>query len=416
MSDDDRIPSEEALQRIVEQAQDGQETPFEIAALWARLCALIQVCSPDCTTDPARRRWLEKNVAEAAGRTYRRWNQGKNQPTWGKLREVRQALNKKRLTAELTEMDMVRGLPLSEPASPAPAGPSRGAQPLPRPAGKTEMAAGQRDLAALQAEVEAILRKESALARALAGPGHQHEDASDIAHTVMLRWLDTPANEVAEALAKLTGTSEHRRAARHLFWHMLPLAGDWEDVLEQAQAAGPKAGILELKYRTTTYAEIAMARLEARCCLFAPGGAYPQGVAHVPLPAVVYTPTFDTQGERLADAVLMNLWREHSLEERLPDEETWRRIKKECADEREFMALAAAEINTRTLQEVRRYLLFIDALLPCGRDIEQAWTVARGAIAKVLPGLRVVRLKGRHEQMAQESSLRTLVARVRDLS
>lgn len=412
--------------QIVDRANDTEIIPFDGFAFWAQLRRILSDRFPTCATDEGCVIWLVDHCSggkpgddtrETDRRKFKRWSKG-GCPRWENVYPLCAAIN----TAspglpKLTTYDLVDGLPLREPGRDDRSGDDSGDDDPPGGAPPPPGDNNQGDLARLKAEVEAILNKESALTRALArklGPG-----VKGMPRAVALALIDAPANRVAEVLAELAGTPEHRRAARHLFWHILPLAGDWDDVLKKAQMAGSKVDVLELQLRTATLAEIVLARLDARCCVFAPGGEFPQGAAHVPLPAVMDAPIFDAQGERLVEAVLMNLWHEHSLEDRLPGEETWRAMKKECADESEFMAVATAEINTRTLQERRRYLLFIDAMLgpsAQGRDLEQMWTVARQALGKALPGLRVVRLKGRHKEMANEAGLRTIVKRVRDLA
>lgn len=266
------------------------------------------------------------------------------------------------------------------------------------------------DLDGLLAKVNEALRRAPALAAALAARGYGRADAAGPAADIAGALVETAANQVATDLAELAREPAHRDAARDLLWHILPLAGEWDDVVDQATTTSRGRDSLELVLRTETVAEIVVARLESRRCLFAPVGDYPEGIAHVPLPSVAYTSLFDLKGEALRDAVLSNLYRERSVEE------PWRRIKKDSVDEREFLDEAAAEINTTTLRGVRPYLLAIDAKFrnPSAEDQDACWEVVQGALCKALPGLRLVRLKG--PKHPDESVLRILIKRLHDLS
>lgn len=280
----------------------------------------------------------------------------------------------------------------------------------PRPADAAGERPGAADLDGLLAKVNEALRRAPALAAALAARGYGRADAAGPAADIAGALVETAANQVATDLAELAREPAHRDAARDLLWHILPLAGEWDDVVDQATATSRGRDSLELVLRTETVAEIVLARLESRRCLFAPVGDYPEGIAHVPLPSVAYTSLFDLKGEALRDAVLSNLYRERSVEE------PWRRIKKDSVDEREFLDEAAAEINTTTLRGVRPYLLAIDAKFrnPSAEDQDACWEVVQGALCKALPGLRLVRLKG--PKHPDESVLRILIKRLHDLS
>lgn len=272
----------------------------------------------------------------------------------------------------------------------------------------------------LKKKVQDVLRREPALLTALVELGYVPVAASEgnpvSAVTDVL--TERAAKDVVTSIAGLARKPSLLASARELLWHILPLAGDWESVLAQAQGAGTAHDALELPLRTTTLAEVMMARLDVRSCLFAPGDAFPQGTGHVPMPSVAYAPLFDLEGRGLAQAVLFNLWKDRRpTDPLLPGKHIWDSIKRECANEREFMSAAKAEISAGAQLDPRRYLLFIDAMLgPEVKDLDASWTIAQKALGAALPGLRLVRLKGRQEALDKESEMIPFIRQVRDLS
>ena len=414
--------------------------PYDRAAFWTRLCGLIKERFPDRGTEDGCIEWLVANVTDTdrtgkpqAGmdrKTIERWC-GKpslepSRPRWTKVLLIVEALNRGRRHGieELSLEKLVEGL--SKPGARAPAGRiSRGPSIVPtgatkqgaagdRPRDEPSGAAGAKDLAGLRAKVEGALQRAPAFAAALVRRGYASLDPGAgngaLAVAVADALVNATAAKVARDLAELAGTPEHRDASRNVLWHILPLAGDWDDVLEQAGAAGTERGALELRLRTETVAEIVLARVEARSCHFVPGEHFPQGAAHVPLPVSAYTPLFDLGGQALETSVLNNLWQERRLEE------PWRGIKTVYRKESDFMVAARAEINTATLQDARRYLLVIDAKFDFQsiQDLDASWVVAQEALGAALPGLRLVRLKECRLEDS-ESTLQTVIKRVRDL-
>lgn len=272
---------------------------------------------------------------------------------------------------------------------------------------------GAERFAALKLRVEEALKRSPPLVAALIDKGYLVVGQSEPARSVALALFGASAQRVAGDLAVLANETEVREAARAVFWLLLPIAGDWEDVLRQAQTAGD-GDTLILRVATTTVAEIVIARTEERCCLFAPGNQIPQGANHVPLPSTSYAPLFDLEGRGLADSVLMNLWRPQ--ENPPPGEEVWRAIRREVDNDGQFAAAAAARINRDALLGTRRYLLFIDAKLDAlTKDLDSSWTRARDALRARLPGLRLVRLQGRQPEFDDEIQLYPFVQHVRDL-
>lgn len=262
-----------------------------------------------------------------------------------------------------------------------------------------------RRAAELQTAIEAILRRGPRLTTKLVELGYGSARAGDAARSVARALIKAEAAAVARDVADLVKGGFEPEAARELLWHVLPLAGDWEDVVEQARGSGGKRKPLTLRLRTETIAEIVVARVEARRCLFAPGGPRPLGASSIPMPSTSHAPLFDLRGEQLRDAVLINLVAKRKpTDPRVPAEDRWRNIKKGCADDEEFKAAAAGEINAGAHRDEGHYLLVIDAMLdPHGtRDLDTWWEVVQDSLGAVLPGLRLVRLKGRAAEMAKE--------------
>ena len=262
-----------------------------------------------------------------------------------------------------------------------------------------------RRAAELQTTIEAIVRRAPRLTTKLVELGYGSARAGDAARSVARALIKAEAAAVARDVADLVKGGFEPEAARELLWHVLPLAGDWEDVVEQARGSGGKRKPLTLRLRTETIAEIVVARVEARRCLFAPGGPRPLGAASIPMPSTSHAPLFDLRGEQLRDAVLINLVAKRKpTDPRVPAEDRWRNLKKGCADDEEFKAAAAGEINAGAHRDEGHYLLVIDAMLdPHGtRDLDTWWEVVQDSLGAVLPGLRLVRLKGRAAEMAKE--------------
>lgn len=271
-----------------------------------------------------------------------------------------------------------------------------------------------RDLAVVHAELkkklEAVLRESPALVKALHGystpTGAERDPVKAIANGLTLRH----ARDVVADLNELTKQdSTLRVAVVKLLGHVLPLAVDWDGLLAQAEAQKVQQDVLELPLRTMTLAEVINARLDGRSCLLVPGTYDMEGVAHVRLPSVAYAPMFDADGQGLAHAVLSNLWQEQQTSQTLlPDREEWQQIGRSTTTKDEFVAAAETEINKRG-RKLNRYLLFMDARLAAAGIDEQTldawWNIAHHALQQTLPGLRLVRLKGREAEWKKECGL-----------
>jgi len=270
----------------------------------------------------------------------------------------------------------------------------------------------------LKNEVRKFLQDVPALTKALAdrGCGNPAQARAKLVEGVLDGILKRSAQDVAELLADLADGDELRDSARDLLWHILPLAGGWEDVFDHAEKASASGGALELPLRTTTLAEIVMARSDARKVQFSLDHDEPQGVLHIPLPSTAYAPLFDADGSKLAHAVLFNLYQDQPPDGLLPDANHWRRVIKSYPNTEEFMTKVKSEINYLGSRQ-HRYLLFIDGLLePDQNDLDAAWNVTQKAIQKALPGLRLVRLKGKLTENSRESDLLPPIDKIRKLS
>lgn len=256
---------------------------------------------------------------------------------------------------------------------------------------------GAGDLTDLLAKVEDALRRAPALAAALVARGYGRPGAVDPASDVAGALVKGVVEQVVMDLADLVRTlAKHRDVARDVLWHILPLVGDWEDMLRQARAAGTKHGPLELRLRTETVAEIVIARAEARHYLVAPGDLLPQGAEQAGLPAAALAPSFDARGTGLVDAVLIDLREERrSAEPRLPGEHSEQGIQKRfpSGEDRGI----DTDINAGQPQDRRPYLLVVDAELDPRliEDLDASWAVVQEVLAAALPSLRLVRLNGR---------------------
>ena len=298
-----------------------------------------------------------------------------------------------------------------EEASP----PTRSTPPLSSPA-----------LDRLKEEVRKVLQDAPELAMALAkvGYGATSLAAAELVESVWAALSQSSVADVAIAVTKLAKQSSVRDSARQLLCHILPLAAQWQALVEGAAGAGCSGTSLELPLQTATIAEVVMAHLDARCCEFTPGRAYPQGTRNIPMPAVAHAALFDPQGSVVADAVVTDLWQERKMgDPPLPDVARWRAIKSDNPSEHAFRIAAKAEIKVSALLDKPRYLLFIDGDLdPQGvlkekGELDAAWKVQQQALQKQLPGLRLVRLKGgtgpdKDQQHAEEIEIAICVREV----
>jgi type II secretory ATPase GspE/PulE/Tfp pilus assembly ATPase PilB-like protein len=99
---------------------------------------------------------------------------------------------------------------------------------------------------------------------------------------------------------------------------------------------------------------------------------------------------------------------EHCRAPHTPTPEEWQQIGRSTTTKDEFVAAAETEINKRG-RKLNRYLLFMDAKLAAAGIDEQTldawWNIAHHALQQTLPGLRLVRLKGREAEWKKECGL-----------
>lgn len=196
-------------------------------------------------------------------------------------------------------------------------------------------------------------------------------------------------NHVDADFAKSDGDVEDRRVVRTLLWQILPFALDWRQLV--VMGLSPVVGaqrFLELPLRSETVAEIVLAGIDDRFCRFATSaaGAMPVGAALVRMPAAAQSALFDIDGSRLAQLVVQQLAAEVHIEasySRYPDlrdavEGTLRYYAHEAPDD----------------EILPYYLLFVDADVGGNEGERGLWAVARSALSRELPSLRLVRLTG----------------------
>lgn len=270
------------------------------------------------------------------------------------------------------------------------------------------------DLATLKARIQEALQSSSNLGRALAEKlSLDEKDAESIVEAL----LDMSARDVASIFANLVrmlnqaSLHRDRDVARVLLWQILPLLGDWRDIINNARERSAGAA-LELRLRTETVAEIILAGVDARSCLWAPGDEYPQGAYHVPLPAVARAPFFDADGKKLeqaVEAVFINL---HT--ERAPRDDVWSKVKKRWPSYNAFKRVAKAEMDAE--REDPFYMLVIDEEMDPEKkqDRDRSWRVVQETIGRALPGLRLVRLTGGDVELDGEIDMAPIIRKLRD--
>lgn len=300
--------------------------------------------------------------------------------------------------------------------------------PSPRAAGRSVDEERGSRLAALKARIASALRSAPELARAMAESLGLNAGGAELSAMLSDELVTMRAMDVAEMFADLVNVlGRDGDVARNLLWEILPLAGDWRDIVEQARMAeaGGRAGPapLELRLRTETVAEIVVARVEARCCLWASGDHYPQGARHVPLPASARAPLFDPKGiqlEAAVKAVFIDLHGDSApaTSPRSRDD-ALSPVRKRWASSSDFKRGVIAEMK----RGVRRrepyfYMLVIDEDLERThkKDREHAWRVVQNAIGNALPLLRLVRLTGGEVEHEREVDLALVIKDVRDSS
>ncbi len=234
-------------------------------------------------------------------------------------------------------------------------------------------------LAALTRRLPGITAQDAG-ARTVAGELVRSRRATDVAKIL---------NHVDAELAKNDADIEDRRVVRSLLWQILPFAIDWRQlvVMGLSTLVGAQR-FLELPLRSETVAEIVLAGIDDRFCRFATptAGAMPVGAALVRMPAAAQSPLFDLDGSRLAQLVVQQLAAEVHIES------SYARYA-DMRDAVEGMLRYHAQEAPED-EILPYYLLFVDADLGSKEGERDLWALARTALGRELPSLRLVRLTG----------------------
>lgn len=292
----------------------------------------------------------------------------------------------------------------------------------PNPSARAQNPSSNPTLNKLRDELRKVLQDAPGLTTALvrAGFGEGALAGKQQIESVCEALLVGRIADVTLTIARLARESEHGASAAQLLCLVLPLASDIESVLAATSDSGNGAGTLVLPLRTTTFAEVAMARLDGRRAEFIPGGLYVQGLRRILMPSVGHIALIDPDGRELADALIRNLRTEHQVDGMLhPDATNWRTIQGEHPGGEAFRKGVSDQVRLDALFGRSRYLLFIDDELDGGGHLkgdaalDALWQTVREKLPRALPGLRVVRLTVRmagHGPSAVADE--TLIARI----
>lgn len=253
----------------------------------------------------------------------------------------------------------------------------------------------------LRRELRKLLQDAPSLTAALlsAGFGDSESIGQKQAESVCEALLNRRIAEVAASLVKLAREPEHGSLALQILCLVLPLATDLESVVAPTTASSSEAGAMVLPLRTSTFAEVAMARLDGRRAEFIPGRLYLQGLRRILMPTVAYTSLVDPDGRELEKALVQSLQAECQIAgTRLPDAAGWRSILAEHPSDEAFRKGVRDQIGADADVGESRYLLFIDdeldreGHLKGDNAMDDLWQMVRDKLPRVIPGLRVVRL------------------------
>lgn len=248
-----------------------------------------------------------------------------------------------------------------------------------------------------------LLKKAPRVVRSLAQRLNIQDSRGDVTRTLATELVNArKAMDVAKALnhldaelKKQDAERNDREVVRSLLWQILPFAIDFRRlILVGREILGGGLSALDLPLRSETVAEVVLAGIDDRCCRFAPiGSGMPIGAARVPLPAAVHAPLFIDE-ERLSKLVVQQLAADMGLTSaysrdadlRAVVEGTLRYHAKEAPDD----------------EILPYYLLFTEAPFNSGEPARaheidgerDLWALARSALGRDLPSLRLVRLTG----------------------
>ncbi len=243
--------------------------------------------------------------------------------------------------------------------------------------------------------------------------------------------VSIPIEEVTakiEQFIRSERCSEMRQLARKLVWYALPAILSLQEIIPMAKrAAGPQGrNPIELVLNWELTTEIVMAGIDGRACDFVvvekrtPKGAKVPtsiGAGVIPLPTAEFAPIFNCNAETTVLNIVKNLQGRElgRLKNRyLPDLELEDREDHKAHLRASAYRDAVYHIDKRFARAarddehpMRHYLIFIDdeQVREYGYDkkeLDSRWNILSHSLARLLPNLRVVRMKHNDENSLSE--------------
>ncbi|MBK8259671.1 MAG: hypothetical protein IPK82_44315 [Polyangiaceae bacterium] len=398
-----------------DERDDNKPIPCDGRAFWAHLRKVMQQrfgCADDAAcmgklVEIRTVRFREgrpEPTAENPQSVRRRlnaWRSGESHPSWGSVRNLVAFIQQQPGQKPIDEDDLIPEQPAVYTHDNPPE--------------------GQKNLQNLRLAICEILQKHPSLAGGLGG-SCEGAGPQTVCDDLVKTGADQVATLLVQRLKKLR--SERDPAAddlQRLLWLVLTVAADWVDFQKQDATANDDA-VLELRLRTATVAEIAVARHEQEACSFAPvftDGEQPRGTMSIPLPAATYAPFLgrldSRQPELLKKTFLGHLrdaaYEAHGNEARYP---FWKEIRKANPSIVGFANAAEGEIDYQESKGRKFYLLYMDELLTdtVEGDLDAHWKKAVATFRAQMPALRLVRLRGLEGEKARQEY--RLVPPIRD--
>lgn len=242
------------------------------------------------------------------------------------------------------------------------------------------------DLTRVEAEAQRILGAHAMLADRLAR--RVGVDASDLAATIVRRRtaarLVDDLQAVHDEFWRSPVRAAEASATLQLLCCVIPYVTDWRALQTRYfTATGARRPSIELPYRTETIAEIVLAGLHGRRCVFVDRrDEFPCGVAMVQLPASNRVPIMDCDGEGLRKAVVEQLARQLGVGASALN--LTEKIKAVNARLRRFAGREG---------ELQYYFVFVDPSAP-GGQASQMWSLVTSRLGgdDGLPELTLVRM------------------------
>lgn len=258
-------------------------------------------------------------------------------------------------------------------------------------------------LQTLVAQLAGCLQRAAVLSAVRAQFPSTAGSADELAHALVHR--DIAAVDLAfglfkahEALYKMGGpdAAQNLDAVWRMLMHLLPYAGDWDEVVEaQRDAMQHNARVLELPFRSIAITEAVMAGVHDRSCDFVVSeeGGSPQGAAMIRVPGAAEA-FIDPSGKRLKDLVVNDIAAKlpEIIARRIVDRLKVRPDTQELHD-----VLAAVEGKLRAdLRADKRhyYLVFLESEYCDRPDRTQLWSLSSASLLKAFPSLTFTLLTG----------------------